>query len=105
MGSLTRRSLRAYSDFKFAATSGAQPPHEVAALVPVFNAPMVVHPASIAEQSAPLVTLLQEQICAEDGSAATPSPVGFLPPSSAGTMSSSGFAGSAKPFSIICSHV
>ncbi len=50
-------------------TRGAQPPHEVAARVAFFRAPMVVQPFSTAEQMAPLLTLLQEQICASAGSA------------------------------------
>ena len=51
-------------------TSGAQPPHEVAAFVADFSAPTVAQPPSMAAQIAPLVTLLHWQICAVSGSSA-----------------------------------
>ena len=52
-------------------TSGVQPPQVVPALVFVFSAPTVVHPASMAEQMPPLETLLHEHTCAVAGSAAS----------------------------------
>src|SRR5256885_16481858 len=62
-------------------TSGAQPPHAVAALVAFLRAPNVVQPFSTAAQRLPLLTLLHEQICASAGSAASPPPAEGVSPS------------------------
>ena len=87
-------------------TSGVQPPHEVPAFVFVFSAPTVVQPASIAEHSPPFDTLLHEQICAEDGRAAS-ALVGGAPAlaAAAGNSMVSGFSGSAIEFIIVWCHI
>ena len=54
-------------------SSGTQDPHDVPALVQLFKAGTSAQPPAIASVRSPLVTLLQEQICAAAGSAPTPS--------------------------------
>ncbi len=85
-------------------TSALQPPQPVAALVQLFTAPISPAPATTAAQISALLTLWHEQICALSGSAATPSPFAGAPLLT-GRISVSGSAGSAMPFSIICSSV
>src|SRR5688572_12003666 len=79
------------------ASSELQPPQEVAALVDFLSAPMVVQPASIAAQMAPLLTLLQEQICAVAGSAATPLAGGFSSDAEMATNNAVGSSGRCVP--------
>ena len=54
-------------------SSGTHDPHEVPAAVHDLSAGTSAQPPAIAPLRSPLVTLLQEQICAESGSAPTPS--------------------------------
>src|SRR5579875_2596700 len=54
---------------------GTHDPHEVPAVVQDLSAATSVQPSAMAALSAPLVTLLHEQIWAESGSAPTPKPV------------------------------
>src|SRR5688500_6287117 len=91
---LTPRFLS--SAFRICVTSGVQPPQVVPALVLVLSAPTVVQPASMAEQMPPFDTLLQEQICAVAGTAASALVGGaFAPAAPAGNNIVSGFSGSA----------
>src|ERR1700761_6901256 len=53
-------------------SSGTHDPHEVPAAVHDLSAGTSAHPSAIAHFRSPLVTLLQEQICAESGSDPTP---------------------------------
>src|SRR5690242_4829301 len=101
---LTATPLRASSDLMICVTSEAQPPQELAALLCFFMPPMVTTPASTAAQMSPLLTLLQEQICAEAGSAATPMPA-LSAPSPGATSNDSGRDGSAMLFSMSCNQV
>ncbi len=87
-------------------TSGAQPPQEVPALVLALSAPTVVQPASMARTDAPLETLLQEQICAESGSAASALVGGApAPAAAAGKSNVSGFSGRAIALRVVCGSV
>src|SRR6185437_4224454 len=54
-------------------SSGTHDPHDVPAAVHPLSAGTSAQPSAIAHFRSPLVTLLQEQICAESGSAPTPS--------------------------------
>src|SRR5438552_3938609 len=99
---LTEIPLRFSSACNTCVTSGAQPPHVVAARVAFFSAPIVVQPFSTAEQIAPLLTLLQEQICASAGSATRPED---FAPARGGNIRSSGCSGRGRLLSIICSQV
>src|SRR5688572_17721545 len=86
-------------------TSALQPPQDVAALVAVLREATVVQPASIAAHKAPLLTLLQEQICAVIGKAAAPRAVVLEgSPPSVGAIISAGSSGSFAPSSIIDSQ-
>ena len=87
-------------------TSGAQPPQVVPALVLVFSAPTVVQPASMAAQMPPFDTLLQEQICAVAGSAAS-ALVGGAPAlaAAAGNNMVSGFSGSGIALATVWCHI
>src|SRR5262249_36108568 len=86
-------------------TSGAQPPQVLAARVAFLRAPIVVQPASTAAHIAPLLTLLQEQICASAGSAANPLAAEWAPPARGGRIKSSGRSGSGSPLSMVCNQV
>src|SRR5688572_15811847 len=87
-------------------TSGVQPPQEVPALVLDFSPPTVVQPASMAEQRLPLDTLLQEQTCAESGSAASALVGGApAPAAAAGKSMVSGFSGSAMALATVWCHM
>ena len=101
---LTPRFLS--SAFRICVTSGVQPPQDVPALVLVFSAPTVVQPASMAEQMPPFETLLQEQICAVAGSAAS-ALVGGAPAlaAAAGNSMLSGFSGNAMALAIVWCHI
>src|SRR5229473_5898494 len=66
---LTATPRRLSSVFKTCVTSGAHPPQELAALVHCLSAPIVLAPPAMAAHRSPLLTLLQEQICAVSGSA------------------------------------
>src|SRR6516165_3925220 len=55
-------------------SKGTHDPHEVPAAVHDLSAGTSAQPPVIADFSAPFVTLLHEQICAESGSAPTPKP-------------------------------
>jgi hypothetical protein len=91
---LTLTPARFSSAFKRSVTSGTQEPQVVPALVQLFTAPTAVSFWSrIAPQMSPLLTLLQEQICAASGSAVTPRPAGRSP-FPAGRISISGSGGS-----------
>ena len=85
-------------------TSGTQPPQVAPALQQAFSAATVLAPPATASAIWPLVTLLQEQICALSGRASTPRP-GLAWPSLAGRISASGCSGRAMPFKAICSRV
>src|SRR6204780_754839 len=75
---------------------GTHEPHDVPAAVPDLSPATSAQPSAIAHFSSPLVTLLQEQICAEYGSA--PTPKAEAPPSDwAGAISASGSPGSWLP--------
>src|ERR1700722_10174488 len=77
-------------------SSGTQDPHEVPAAVHDLSAGTSAQPSAIAHFRSPLVTLLQEQICAESGSAPTPNAEAPLP-DWAGAISASGSPGSSLP--------
>ena len=65
---------------KRSVTSGRQPPQPVPAFVAAFTCPSAVSSWSrMAVQIAPLVTLLQEQICAVSGRLAAPPSAAALP--------------------------
>src|SRR5690606_14507627 len=85
-------------------TNGTQPPQVDPALVQAFRSPIVHTPCPTAAQICPLLTLLQEQICALSGSASTPRP-GLALPSLEGRIRNSGSSGRAIPLSAICSSV
>src|ERR1700737_5648784 len=78
-------------------SSGTQDPHEVPAHVHFLRSATSRQPPAMASVSAPLVTLLQEQICAAAGSEPTPK----VPPAPlsgpAGAISASGSPGSRSP--------
>src|SRR3954462_620057 len=97
---LTPRFLS--SAFSSCVSSGVQPPQVVPALVLVLSAPTVEQPPSIAAQMPPFETLLQEQICALSGSAAS-ALVGGAPATAAAAGNSmlSGFSGSAMAFDMV----
>ena len=83
-------------------TSGTQEPQVVPALVQLFTAPTTVSFWSrMALQISPLLTLLQEQICAASGSAVTPRPAGRSP-LPAGRIKLSGSGGSTMRFWASC---
>jgi len=92
------------SSFMIWVTSGTQPPQVAPALVQAFISAMVQAPSPTAAWMRPLLTSLQEQICAVSGSASTPRP-GLALPSLDGRIRNSGSAGSAMPLSAICSRV
>src|SRR3954471_9251088 len=97
---LTPRFLS--SAFSSCVSSGVQPPQVVPALVLVLSAPTVEPPPSIAEQMPPFETLLQEQICALSGSAASALVGGApAPAAAAGNSMLSGFSGSAMAFATV----
>src|SRR5947209_19498633 len=76
-------------------SKGTQEPHDVPAAVHDLSAGTSAQPSAIAHLRSPLVTLLQEQICAESGSA--PTPRAAPPPDWAGAISASGSPGSSLP--------
>ena len=77
-------------------SSGTQEPQEVPALVHAFRPGTSQQPPAMASVRSPLVTLLQEHICAAAGSAPTPS--WAAPPSlPAGAMRAIGSPGSSSP--------
>ncbi len=78
---------------RIVASVGTHDPHVVPARVHVFNDGTSCAPPAIAAVSAPLVTALQEQICAESGSAPAS---GSAPPFE---ISVTGSSGSADPTS------
>src|ERR1044072_5759972 len=83
-------------------TSGVQPPQVVPALVLVLSAPTVVQPPSMAAQMPPFETLLQEQICAVSGSAASALVGGArAEAAAAGNSMLSGFSGNAMAFATV----
>jgi hypothetical protein len=95
----------AISAFMTCVTSGTQPPQVAPALVQALSWPMVVQaPSPTAAQIRPLLTLLQEQICALSGRASAPRP-GLALPSLEGRIRNSGSSGRAMPLSAICSSV
>src|ERR1700731_3762266 len=90
--SLTATPRRVSSVLKTCVTSGAHPPQELAALVCFLRAPIVRAPPAMAAHRSRLLTLLQEQICADSDRA--PRPKASWPLSSTGeNISCSGLAG------------
>src|ERR1700754_4646297 len=77
-------------------SSGTHDPHEVPAAVHDFSDATSPQPSAIAHLRSPLVTLLQEQICAESGRAPTPK-AEAPPPDPSGAISASGSPGSSLP--------
>ena len=77
-------------------SSGTHDPHDVPAAVHALSAGTSAHPSAMPHFRSPLVTLLQEQICAESGSA--PIPKTAAPsPDCAGAIRASGSPGSSLP--------